>query len=216
MRVLVCDDHALFAESLAAALNQAGYEVRAVTYSPDQALAALAQYEIDVCLLDVQFPDGNIITRLPELRRLAPAAHPVLLSAEMDTELIAAALAAGIRGIADKGATFADICTTLDRVYAGEIVAESRSHPTRAGTSPPGEAQRLARLLTRREREVLCHLVGGKDTKAMARSMRVTISTARSHTQRVLTKLNVHTRLEATTIAVRSGMVSGDTGDWLL
>jgi two-component system, NarL family, nitrate/nitrite response regulator NarL len=217
VRVLVCDDHALFAESFAALLAQAGHEVRAVTYSPDEALAALAEHEVDVCVLDVSFPDGNIINRLAELRMAAPNAHPVLLSAEMDPELIPKALAAGTRGLAHKGANIADICATLDRVYAGEIVAEPQLRPTRARRArPDDEAQRLARFLTQREREVLCHLVSGKDTKALARSMRVTLSTARSHIQRLLTKLGVHSRLEAATIAVRHGMVHGETGEWLL
>lgn len=217
MRILICDDHAVFAESLAAVLGRAGHEVPAVTYSPDGALAALAHHEVDICVLDVQFPDGNIVNRLPELRAAAPTARTVLLSADVDPNLIPKALAAGMRGFAHKGAHVADICATLDRVYAGEIVAEQALPPTKARPAdPPTEAQRLARFLTHREREVLCHLVRGKDTKVLARSMGVTWSTARSHIQSLLTKLGVHSRLEAATIAVRYGLVSGETGEWLL
>jgi len=191
--------------------------VRAVTHSPDEALAALAQYEIDVCVLDVRFPGGSIVDRLPELRAAAPAAHPVLLSAEADPALIPKALAAGMRGFVHKSASVADIYTTLERVYAGEIVAGPTVAPRQATPAkPPDDAQRLARFLTGREREVLCHLVRGMDTKDLARSMRVRRSTARSHIQRVLTKLGVHSRLEAACIAVRSGIVNGETGEWLL
>ena len=217
MRIPICDDHAVFAESLAALLGRAGYEVPAVTYSPDQALAALAQHEVDICLLDAQFPGENIVNRLPELRAAAPTARTVLLSAEVDPTLIPTALAGGMRGFAHKGSHVAELCATLDRVYAGEIVAEHRPAPAKARpTGPSPEARRLARFLTHREREVLCHLVRGRDTTVLARALGVTRSTARSHIQSLLTKLGVHSRLEAATIAVRSGLVSGETGQWLL
>jgi two-component system nitrate/nitrite response regulator NarL len=217
VRILICDDHVVFAESFAAVLGRAGHDVPAVTYSPDGALAALAHHEVDVCVLDVQFPDGNIVDRLPELRAAAPTARTVLLSAEVDPNLIREALAAGMRGFAHKGAHVGDIFATLDRVYAGEIVAEQAMAPTKARPAgSPSEGQRLARFLTPREREVLCHLVSGRDTKVLARAMGVTWSTARSHIQSVLTKLGVHSRLEAATVAVRHGLVSGETGEWLL
>lgn len=218
MRILICDDHAVFAESFATVLCRAGYEVPAVTHSPDEALAALARHQVDIAVLDVRFPDGDILSRLPELRAAAPATRTVLLTAETDPDLARSALAAGMRGVTHKGARVADICATLDRVYAGEVVTGPAPRVT-GRTRPIGssrEAQRLASDLTPREREVLCQLVRGKDTRAVARSTGVTWSTARGHIQTVLTKLRVHSRLEAAAVAVRYGLVSGETGDWLL
>jgi two-component system nitrate/nitrite response regulator NarL len=46
--------------------------------------------------------------------------------------------------------------------------------------------------------------------------MGVSWTTARSHVQSVLSKLGAHSRLEAVTSAVRNGVVSGETGRWLL
>lgn len=218
MRVLVCDDHAVFAESFAAVLAHAGYEVPAVTYSPDEALTALARHDVDVCILDMRFPSGDIVSWLPRLEAVAPRARPVLLTGEIDREVVRRALAAGARGVVDKTARIADICATLNRVHAGEIVAEADLlAPTNSpspGVSP--EAYRLAQSLTSRERETLCHLVCGRDTKVLSRLMGVTWSTARSYVQSLLTKLGVHSRIEAAAVAVRYGMVSGETGEWLL
>jgi DNA-binding NarL/FixJ family response regulator len=90
-----------------------------------------------------------------------------------------------------------------------------RSLVTRpAAPAPRTGARQLARLLTPREREALCHLVRGLDTSQLARAMGISWATARSHVQSVLTKLGVHSRLEAATVAVRHGLVSG-TGEWL-
>jgi DNA-binding CsgD family transcriptional regulator len=81
---------------------------------------------------------------------------------------------------------------------------------------PRSEAQRLAHYLTPREREVLTRLVRGENTATLARSMKITRSTARSHVQSVLTKLGVHSQREAVIAAARHGLVSVNTGEWLL
>jgi two-component system nitrate/nitrite response regulator NarL len=61
--------------------------------------------------------------------------------------------------------------------------------------------------LTAREREVLRRIAVGESTKQMARSMQIAASTVRTYTQNVLTKLGVHSRLEASAIAVRAQLV---------
>lgn len=81
---------------------------------------------------------------------------------------------------------------------------------------PRSEAQRLAHYLTPREREVLTRLVRGESTASLARTMKITRSTARSHVQSVLTKLGVHSQREAVIAAARYGLVSVNTGEWLL
>jgi two-component system nitrate/nitrite response regulator NarL len=73
----------------------------------------------------------------------------------------------------------------------------------------------LAAFLTPREREVLSALVCGDDTKKVARSLGIAAATARCHIQSLLTKMGAHSRLEAATTAVRSGMINPETGQWL-
>src|SRR5690606_18368511 len=140
----------------------------------------------------------------------------VLLSADADPNLVQQALAAGMCAVTRKNADITEICTTLGRGQNGEDVGERHGHYSRARPAPSAEARRQARQLTGREREVLCHLVSGKDTKGVARSMGVTWSTARGHIQGLLAKLDVHSRLEATTTAVRHGLVDGESAQWLL
>jgi two-component system nitrate/nitrite response regulator NarL len=87
---------------------------------------------------------------------------------------------------------------------------------TKMPLRPRSEAQRLAHYLTPREREVLTRLVRGESTTTLARTMQITRSTARSHVQSVLTKLGVHSQREAVIAAARYGLVSVNTGEWLL
>ncbi|HEY2041943.1 MAG TPA: response regulator transcription factor [Jatrophihabitans sp.] len=227
MQVLVCDDHAVFGESLALVLGRAGYDVAGVTRNPDEALIALRKSAVDVCVMDLLYAGtdeyraaaggAHTLSRLHELREANPSTRFVLLSGHLTREVIAGARAAGVRGFAHKGCHVGEIVATIARVHAGEEVVRSEGGSFTPPTSePPNDFRRMAAFLTSREREVLGYLVKGADTTIMSKSMGVSWTTARSHIQSVLTKLGVHSRLEAATAAVRNGVVSGDTGEWLL
>ncbi|WP_018348601.1 response regulator transcription factor [Longispora albida] len=203
--VLICDDHALFAESLALVLAGAGYEITAVTHSPDEALAVLASTTVDICVFDVGFGTTSVVGRLRDLRAAAGQAHLVLLSGNLDEATIRAGLAAGVRGFACKNGHIAEITGALGRVAGGELVTGTAVAPARVATPV---------ALTPREREVLGYLAQAEDTKALARMLGVGWATARSHVRSVLTKLGAHTRLEAVTVAVRSGLIDPDIGEY--
>jgi DNA-binding NarL/FixJ family response regulator len=77
---------------------------------------------------------------------------------------------------------------------------------------PRHEAVRLDALVG--EVASIARLVRGEGTTMIASSMGVRVSTARTHVDAVLTKLGVHTRLEAVAHAVREGIVDASAGDW--
>jgi two-component system nitrate/nitrite response regulator NarL len=81
---------------------------------------------------------------------------------------------------------------------------------TRSSTRRTGRSDEalLADQLTRREREVLMLLVEGLSGAAIARRLRISSNTVRTHIQSILTKLQVHSRLAAATFAVRHGLIS--------
>lgn len=215
MKVIVCDDHAVFADSLALVLANAGHNVVGVFYSPDDALSALRTTTVDVCLIDLHFPGESVIERLPELRSAAPDTRFVVLTGFLEQEVLNAGVDAGVRGFAHKGQQARQIISLLSRVHQGELVVDEATERA-APISPRNQAQRVARFLTPREREVLTRLARGESTAALAKAMGVTRSTARSHVQSVLTKLGVHSQREAVIEAARSGLVSVETGEWLV
>jgi DNA-binding NarL/FixJ family response regulator len=216
MRVLICDDHAVFADSLAMVLTDAGHSVVGVTYSPADAITVLRNRPADICLVDLHFPGGSVLGRLAELRAAAPATRVILLSGYLDQQIVDAGLQAGVLGFAHKGEQARDILALLQRVHAGEQVIDRRLGRHRGTTRPRSQAHRVAQFLTPREREVLTRLARGESTVALAKAMGVTRSTARSHVQSVLTKLGVHSQREAVIEAARHGLVSVETGEWLV
>lgn len=220
MRVLLCDDHTVFADSVAELLAGAEMRIVAVTGHPDRALAVLRREAVDICLLDVTFGRESVLPRLAEFRRAAPNTRIVLLTGRVDADLLATAREAQIRGVADKRQPAREIIRLLQQVHAGETVYPAEATPVpvpRASDHDRAQqARRAASFLTPRERQTLRALVGGHDTRQLARTLGVAPATARCHIQQVLTKMGAHSRLEAATTAVRFGLISPETGDWLL
>lgn len=68
---------------------------------------------------------------------------------------------------------------------------------------PTGSRERAAWGLTAREEEVLLLLAEGKSNKEIARALRISLDTAKSHVSRILHKLGVQTRIEAALLRER-------------
>lgn len=219
MRVLICDDHVVFADSVAHLLTSRGLDVVAITYEPLEAVRQLAITHVDVCILDLMFGSTSVVQHLPALRVAAPTAKLMVLTAALDIAGTAACRAAGVVGFAEKRQSANEIVAIINQVAEGRSAVPriARVSSTRPSGETPIEAlHRLAAFLTPREREVLSALVRGQDTTGLAKSLGISRATARSHVQSMISKLNVHSRLEAATAAVRSGLLDPTTGKWLV
>jgi two-component system nitrate/nitrite response regulator NarL len=209
LRIVICDDHAVFADSLAAVLKSFGHEVVHVSGSAEQAVARALMDDVDLVVMDVTLDgddDGLSATR--ELT-LSPTAPPVfVLTARTDPAVLSAAVESGASGVATKQLPLETVVTALSRVGAGETYYEP--HLMRNALlkkSPQALAAESAwRHLTDREREVLERIVRGESTDRMAFAMKISVPTLRSHVHAVLTKLNVHSRLQAAAWAVAHGL----------
>lgn len=206
--LVVCDDHTILVESLAVALRARGHDVLAVTTTPQECLAAVASAQPDVCLLDLYLPGRE---EGLETARAIRASHPdtrvLILSGMADPVVLSEAIDLGVAGIIRKDQTIDKIDAALARVAAEgsafqtDVVRDVVGRLTAQPRKQPWE------YLTERELEVLRRIVAGESTKQMARSMRIAASTVRTYAQNVLTKLGVHSRLEASAIAVRAHLV---------
>ncbi|MDT7742011.1 MAG: two-component system, NarL family, nitrate/nitrite response regulator NarL [Actinomycetota bacterium] len=204
--IVLGDDHAAFADALAAVLENHGVKVLGVETTLDDLLAATTRWTPDLCLADRWFEDGDVIERLPEFRAAAPSAAVVVLSADPTRDTAALAIERGAHGFVHKTRGVAALLDALDRVVAGDVVVELPPRWTRQ-ESPPEHVRPPTTPLTRREYECLGLLVEGASTVQMAGRLAVGTNTVRSHVQALLTKLGVHTRLEAAAYGVRHGLL---------
>ncbi|MGY1620137.1 response regulator [Geodermatophilus sp. SYSU D00691] len=205
MRLVLCDDHRLFVEPLAAALARHGHEV-VVANTPGRLLTAVREHRPDLVLLDLRFPVGDGIEALTALRARHPDCPVVILSGSTDPRDQAAAVGAGAAAFLRKDQPVAAILDALQRVAAGRAVPAPPVPGRRGGSAEQDRVHRLLAHLTERERQVLQLLVSAEDTVEIARSLGVETSTARTHVQNVLLKLGVHTRLQAVALVVGAGV----------
>lgn len=205
MKILLCDDHRLLIDALAAVLTERGDSVT-VTTDPEAAIRAARLEKPGVCVMDRMFPTGDDgLEAARGVRQVSPSTKVLMLTGHADVAGVRAAIEAGARGFLRKDEGLRTILEAVDKVAAGQLVVDS------ALLRPlPATGQPLASPLTPREREVLERMVRGESTKSMAEAMDVSYSTARTHTQNLLSKLGVHSQVQAAAFAVRHGLVRAE------
>ncbi len=241
MNVLVCDDHAVFGESLALVLGRANYHVTAVTRSIDEALAVLRRFAVDVCLLDVMFAradgapdaavpvgaDAGAVARSTDTRHPSTAARDACGGTECTLRpTVRAPHPRTRRRRADSRCTrvrtqgLPHRRDRLDNCPSARRRSRHRLASVRHARAPGRGAERNAapgRIPhARASARCSANSFSEPTRPRLAKTLGVSWTTARSHIQSVLTKLGMHSRLEAATSAVRHGIVSGASGEWLL
>lgn len=207
------DDHTVFLDALSAVLTQRGFTVGAVARSATETVDAVRRVKPDVCLVDRHFISGDDgIDAIGEMLAVSPGTSFLVLSADRDNEGVLRALAAGASGYLHKTRGIAALSAAIDRVQHGEVVVDVPVPLAARRAVPPGDPRRLATYLTARERECLALLVQGMSTAAMVSVLGVSRTTVRTHVQALLTKLGVHSRLEAASFAVRYGLLDDLAG----
>jgi len=200
--IVLGDDHAVFVESLVAVLVGQGFRVPAVARSLAGTIEAVRRQQPDICLLGRRFSDGDGITATGHVIAVSPATRVLILAADGENDAMRRAVRLGAAGYMHKTCGIRKMVHALESVIDGAVVLDAPP-PATSARSDVSEARRLAAHLTARERECLGLLVEGFDTPAMTLRLGVSTTTVRSHVQSLLTKLGVHSRLEAATFAVR-------------
>jgi two-component system nitrate/nitrite response regulator NarL len=206
--VVIGDDHAVFLDALSSVLADLGCTVTKASTVADT-IREVGAHQPDVCLIDGHFAaDDDGISALGQLTDACPRAKVLILSADGDHEAVMRAMRAGAAGYVHKTRGVAVLKQTIERVLRGEVVVEvPAGAEVRPRLAEEENAARLATYLTARERQCLELLVEGQDTAAMVSSLGVSAATVRTHVQALLTKLGVHSRLEAAAFAIQHGLV---------
>lgn len=209
VRILIVDDHTLFAEAVRATLQARGIQVVAVAANGAAALEAVASHRPDLVLMDLGLPDRSGLAVGAEIVEQWPGTKVVALTALDDTRAVKEAMRSGFHGYVMKDIPAAKFVDVVRATLGGQAVVPHRLAARAAGVRSTNERSvaLMADQLTYRELDVLRLLAEGLPGEAIARKLGISRNTVRTHVQNVLTKLQVHSRLEAATFAVRHGIV---------
>jgi Response regulator containing a CheY-like receiver domain and an HTH DNA-binding domain len=198
MRLLVCDDHRLLLEALSMALADKGHLVVATALDPDQAVEAAREHQPDVCLLDVNFPSGNGLSAIRRIHDVSANTKVVILSGTVNAGLVADAIAQGAQGFVGKEKPIGVVIEAVELASQGYLAVDPLL--LQAALRPRVHSDDrlwVLKFLTEREWQVMRCLIDGLSTQEIANRLCVQRSTARTHVQNLLTKLGVHSRLQA-------------------
>lgn len=211
MKVLVVEDQTLFAEAIEVALRKRDVEVVGLAPSGEIALDLVEATRPDVVLLDVGLPGESGLTVGREMLDRYPDLRVIALTAITDARTAREALRAGFSGYLTKDTDVGRLVRAIHAAVAGEVTIPKRLARQAVGGRGDDPIAIMAAQLTERERDVLTLLAEGADSDTVAERCQISRNTVRTHVQSILSKLNVHSRLEAAAFAVRHGIVP--TGD---
>jgi len=212
--VLIVDDERTFGEALELALrHEKDLKVVDVTTDGDAAIRAADELHPDVVLMDVAMPGMSGIEATRRIKEDDPEAQVLILSGHEDPLLLARAVQAGAVGLLRKTEAVADVAVSVRRAYRGEPIHDedevesAMRHLRHRRDQDADVAQRLQRL-TPREVEILQQMATGAAPEQIAQTLAMSPHTLRTHTQNILTKLGVHSKMEALVVAIRHGRVT--------
>ncbi|HEX6075433.1 MAG TPA: response regulator transcription factor [Micromonosporaceae bacterium] len=210
IRVLVVDDHRLFAEAVSARLAQEpDLTVLPLAYNEEHAKRLITEHRPDLLLLDLALGRDSGMAVLEHARRQRPDTRTLVLTAVGSADHLFEAVRRGATGWLPKTVDTDQLVAAVRGVAGGEgwIPAELLGDLlARLVAVPQGEDPGVLSGLTPREFEVFRCMVDGLSRQQIARRLYLSTETVRTHTQNVLAKLGVHSVLEAVALGLRAGM----------
>lgn len=206
IRVMLVDDHKMVRNGLRTfLLIHDDLELVAEAADGQEALALFERADPDVVLMDLKMPrmDGVAATRA--LMARDPGLCIIALTSFKDEDLVTEALRAGARGYLLKDINADRLADAIRAAHQGSPALAPEAAWAVFQASRRGEA--MGDDLTEREREVLALMVEGLTNPEIADRLVIALSTVKSHVSNILSKLQVSTRTEAVSLALRTGLV---------
>lgn len=204
-RVALIDDDAVVRRECAAVIGEAGFACESYQTAEAAIAAARAGQLASIVLIDLDLPGESSFAAMATLRRVAPAARLIALTAHGGDDWLFPALSAGCLGYVLKAEAVHRLGDVLREVQSGGAplspdVARrvvTSFHSTRSEESS----------LSERELQALRYLADGWTYAQVALQLELSLASVRTYVLRAYAKLGVHTKSEATAKLARLGLL---------
>ena len=214
IRVMICDDHALFRRGLIMVLeSEDGIEVVGEAEDGDDAIARVGDLAPDVILMDVRMPRVTGIEATRAIAEAVPTAKILMLTVSDEEDDLYEAIKAGATGYLLKEISIEEVATAVRAVMSGQslispamaskLLTEFTSLAKKADERQAVPTPRL----TDRELEVLKLVAQGMSNREIATDLYISENTVKNHVRNILEKLHLHSRMEAVVYAVREKLL---------
>ena len=214
LRVVICDDHALFRRGLEMVLeDEPDIEVVGEATDGIQAVEKAQELMPDVILMDVRMPKRSGIEATQQIKELLPHVKILVLTISDEEADLYDSIKAGAAGYLLKEISTDEVADAIRSVWAGHsrispAMASKLLTEFQAMTKRADDRQQIAPpRLTERELEVLRLVAKGLNNRDIAKELFISENTVKNHIRNILEKLQLHSRMEAVVYAVREKLL---------
>jgi len=189
VRVLIVEDQGMMAEFLGRWLaGLPRFTLAGTAASGEAALALLETTRPDVAMVDFQLPLMDGLQFVQMARQVRPQLRSIVLTTLVDPLALSRVREAGVEGYVEKGASSATLAQALETVADGRSYYSDVFHATLARED--AKPQALAKILSRREQQVLGHVLAGQTSREIGEQLGLSMRTVEFHRANLMTKLD--------------------------
>jgi len=208
IRIVLADDHRVLRSGLRLLLNnQPHLEVVAEASTGTQALALASEYQPNVLLLDLNMPEADGLSIIPQVRQNAPNTKILILTMHEDGNYLQQAMQAGASGYLLKKVADIELLMAIEAVMRGELYVHSAmtQYLIKPPTPPTPDIDPW-KSLSEREFDVLKRVALGYTNTEIAETIHLSEGTVRNYISALFSKLDVSDRTQAALLGLRYGL----------
>ena len=221
--VILVDDHDVVRTGLRSFLNtQEDVKVVAEARNGEEALLRAEEMKPDLVIMDITMPGMDGLEATRQLKARNPECLVLALTVHEDKQYFMEMLAAGASGYITKQAAADDLVAAIRAVASGQVYLQPalarwllddfqrlvKQEQAQIKAVENGEQMVGLEVLSQREREVL-ELVGqGWNNQQIGAHFGLSPKTIARHRERIMNKLNMHSRTELVKFAIRTGLIT--------
>jgi len=205
-RLLIADDHAMFAETLRAYIKKT-YTVVGVVLDGRAMVAEAMRLRPDVIVVDVGMPLLNGLDAALRIKAGAPSIKFVFLTMRDEANLAAAALELGPVGFVLKHSTGEELLTAIDHVLHGQPYL-TRKLRTEDWVATTATSRQFSKEMKSRQRDIVQLYAEGRSIKEIAVILEISEKTVEFHKRHIQQIFNLKSNADIVLFAVKQGLIS--------
>ena len=208
-RLLIADDHAIFAETLRGYLVEHAYTVVGMVQNGRAMLHEAIRLKPDVVVVDVGMPLLNGLDAARRIQEQARGMKFIFLTMQDDPNLAAAALELGPVAFVLKHSTGSELLKAIDHVMRGQAYLTPKLR-AEDWAQAKARARQFSMELTSRQRDVVQLFAEGRSMKQIASLLDLSQKTVEFHKHHIMESFNLHSNADLVLFALKHGLISVD------
>ena len=207
-RILIADDHEVFADALKVYLERT-YQVAGIVSDGHALFEEALKLEPDIIIADVGMPILNGLDAARRIRALAPQIKFIFLTMRDDPNLAAAALELGPIAFVIKHSTGQELLKAIEHVLHGKSYLTPKLR-AEDWVATKARAKQFSKDLTPRQRDIVQLFAEGRSIKQIAGILDLSDKTVEFHKHHIMQAFNLKSNAELILFALKLGLISAD------